>query len=227
MEEAVKHLGLPLLVLHSPQDEIVPIRNAERIFEAARHPKAFVSLDEADHLLTDRQDALYAGRLLAVWAERYLGLEEKGPQEEDLRDNWVKVRTGKTGYQTEIMTKRHRLLADEPLPSGGSDSGPTPYDLLVAALGSCTSMTIRMYADRKKWPIEEVIVRLKHSKIHAEDCQDCETKEGKIDRIEREIEPVGPLTEEQRKRLLEIANKCPVHRTLDSETEIVSKLRSQ
>jgi uncharacterized OsmC-like protein/alpha/beta superfamily hydrolase len=226
MEDAISHLNLPLLVIHSVGDQVVPIRNAERIFNLARHPKGFVSLNKADHLLTDRKDGRYAGKVIAAWAGEFLGLQEEAPTEVDLKDNRVRVRIGKTGYQTEIMANRHRFLADEPIPAGGSDTGPSPYDYLVAALGACTSMTIRMYADRKKWPVEEVVVRLKHSKIHAEDCRDCDTKEGKLDRIELEIEPSGPLTDEQREKLLEIAGKCPVHRTLKSEIDIKSKLRS-
>jgi putative redox protein len=226
MSESIEGLDRGLLVLHSPQDRVVPVQNGEKIFAAARHPKAFISLDGADHLLTDRQDARYAGGVLAAWAGRYLGLPEEAPETVNLTDNWVRARIGKTGFQTEILANRHRLLADEPIPAGGADTGPTPYDYLVAALASCTAMTLRMYADRKEWPLEEVKLRLRQTKIHAEDCRKCETEEGKLDRIELQIEPAGPLTDEQRKRLLEIANRCPVHRTLRSETVIESKLRS-
>jgi putative redox protein len=225
MEESIQQLDPALLVLHSSQDQVVPVRNAEKIFAAAGHPKGFISLDEADHLLTDKKDGRYAGHVLAAWAGRYIGLSEEAPKDVDPADNRVRVSTGKTGFQTEIIANRHRLIADEPVPSGGADSGPTPYDYLVAALGSCTGMTLRMYADQKKWPLDEVTVRLKHSKIHADDCRSCETKEGKIDRIEREIEPIGSLSEEQRKKLLEIADKCPVHRTLHSEIMTESTLK--
>jgi len=149
--------------------------------------------------------------------------KEKPPA--DLKDDWIVVRTGKTGYRTEILASGHSLVADEPASSGGTDMGPDPYDYLVAALGSCTSITIRMYADRKGWPLESIVVRLKHRKIHAEDCEECETKTGKIDLIEREIELTGSLGNEQRRRLLEIADKCPVHRTLHSEVVVRTKLR--
>ena len=135
------------------------------------------------------------------------------------------TRTGRRGYQTEIVAGDHRLLADEPIAVGGSDTGPTPYDYLLAALGACTSMTLRMYADRKDLPLDAVVVRLKHRKIHAEDCQQCETKSGKIDTIDREIEIDGPLDPEQRQKLLEIADRCPVHRTLHSEIIVKSKLK--
>ncbi|HXG30132.1 MAG TPA: OsmC family protein [Thermodesulfobacteriota bacterium] len=153
---------------------------------------------------------------------------EKTREEEsqyDLQDNWVVVRTGKIGYRTDILARGHRLIADEPVSSGGTGMGPDPYDYLVAALGSCTSMTIRMYADRKGWPLESVVVRLRHRKIHAEDCEECETKTGKIDLIEREIDLIGPLDSEQRRRLLEIADRCPVHRTLRSEVVIRTRLK--
>ena len=135
----------------------------------------------------------------------------------------VVVRGDSSGFAQEIETGAHRLTADEPIEVGGKDTGPSPYDLLLAALGSCTSMTISLYARTKKWPLESVTIHLRHSKIHAADCRDCETKIGKIDRIEREIHLTGNLQPDQQKKLLEIADKCPVHRTLQSEIEIVTK----
>ena len=222
MEETIQSLGRALLIFHSPLDQIVGIDNAAQIFEAAKHPKSFVSLDEADHLLTDPSDAEYIGSVLAAWAQKYLDREEVSERSE----GQVVTRTG-ASYQTEIAAGRHSLVSDEPEDVGGDDAGPTPYDLLLSALGACTGMTLRMYADRKDWPLEDVAVHLTHEKIHAADCEHCETNNGKIDRIEREVEVEGDLSEEQRDRLLEIANKCPVHRTLHSEIDVQSRLRGE
>ncbi len=222
----IADLRRALLVLHSPRDLQVGIDNARAIYVAARHPKSFVTLDGADHLLTDPRDALYAGRMIASWVERYLPeVAASEVDEQDLEGHAVLSATGATGFRTELRLGRHRLVADEPESVGGGDEGPTPYDLLNAALGACTSMTLRMYADRKKLPLEGVKVRLRHSKVHAADCAECETKTGKVDRIEREIELLGPLTDDQRSRLLQIADKCPVHRTLHNELTVVSRLR--
>jgi len=226
MEDTISNLGRPLLLFHSPADDIVDIENARKIFETARHPKSFISLDKADHLLSEREDSLYVGSVMAAWAHKYIRLPKEERQQRDPADNRIMVRTGKKGYQTEIRVNEHSLIADEPIAVGGANTGPTPYGLLVAALGACTSMTLRMYADRKKWPVEAIVVRLQHEKIHASDCRQCETeKNGKIDHIEREIELLGELDDEQRNKLLAIANKCPVHRTLESETIIESRLK--
>ncbi len=223
---ALEGLRKALLIFHSPVDNVVGVDHARRLFEMAKHPKSFVSLGMADHLLTDERDARYAGDVLAAWSSRYL----EGVQPEVEADpgigkvGEVVVTGGASGFAQDIVAHRHRLTADEPKEMGGTDTGPTPYDLLLAGLGACTSMTLRLYADHKKLPLEGVRVTLRHAKIHAEDCARCETQKGKIDRIEREIEVMGPLTEEQRLRLLEIADKCPVHRTLESEIEVVSRL---
>ncbi len=225
MQEAIQNLNKALLIFHSPVDSIVGIENAAEIFQLARHPKSFISLDRADHLLSNREDSLYVGSVLAAWARKYLEISPPASVARDLTDNRVMTRTGRRGYQTEIVASGHRLLADEPIAVGGSDTGPTPYDYLLAALGACTSMTLRMVADRKGLALDSIVVRLKHQKIHAEDCQSCETKSGKIDSIEREIELEGPLDREQRQRLLEIADRCPVHRTLRSEIIVNSKLK--
>ena len=227
MEEAIRNLDKALLVMHSPGDRINDMENARKIFESAREPKSFISLDKADHLLSDRRDSVYAGSVLAAWAARYLGEAESESPRSAATDNRVLVRIGKTGYQTEILVRGHRLIADEPIADGGADTGPTPYDYLVSALGACTAMTLRMYADRKKWPVDAVAVRLKHEKIHAADCRECETRNRKIDHIDREIELAGPIDGGQRERLLEIADKCPVHRTLHSEISIASRLRDE
>ncbi len=245
MEDVIRSLGRALLVLHSPQDRVVGVENAARIFECARHPKSYLSLERADHLLSAEADARYAGALIAGWARRYLGgeapvsLPEVEPEpapaqalapdgrvaasEGPAEPGTVVTRTGE-GYRTEVRARGHRLLADEPVSAGGADSGPSPYEYLVTALGACTGMTLRMYADRKGWPLEAVTVRLRHRKIHAEDCRDCSTQTGRVDEIERDIEVVGPVTEEQRARLLEIADRCPVHRSLHSEVHVVSRL---
>jgi putative redox protein len=227
MRGVMANLHKPLLLFHSPVDNVVGIEHARRLFEEAKHPKSFVSLAGADHLLSRERDARYVADVLAAWAEPYLeGVDtvvEKLPEEGKAGE--VMVIGGATGFTQEIIARRHRLIADEPLDvPGGTDTGPTPYDLLLAAIGACTSMTLRMYANLKKLPLEGVRVRLRTSKIHAADCAKCETKIGKLDRIEREIEVLGPLTDEQRLRLLEIADRCPVHRTLTSEIEIVSRL---
>jgi uncharacterized OsmC-like protein/alpha/beta superfamily hydrolase len=225
MEEAIRNLRRPLLIFHSPLDQVVSIDNAAKIFTAARHPKSFISLDKADHLLSNREDSLYVGSVLGAWVSKYLKISEKKYPQLDLSDNRVVARTGKTGFRTEIIANGHSLVADEPISVGGANSGPTPYDLLVSALGACTGMTLRMYADHKKLPLDAVIVRLRHQKIHAEDCQDCEDPKSKIDFIEREIELQGDLDQPAKQKMLEIANRCPVHRTLESRSRIASKLK--
>jgi uncharacterized OsmC-like protein/alpha-beta hydrolase superfamily lysophospholipase len=220
LEARIAGLRKALLVFHSPSDDIVGIENASRIFTAAKHPKSFVSLAGADHLLSRRSDAAYVANVLHAWAERYLDLPEVALDLPE-RAGVVVVRETRGGrLQQEIKVGRHRFLADEPTVAGGLDSGPGPYDLVLAGLGACTSMTLRLYAERKALPLDRVTVRLAHSRIHAADCENCETKEGMLDRIDRVITLSGNLDEDQRKRLLEIADKCPVHRTLTSEIDI-------
>ena len=219
LQECLTNLRKALLIFHSPTDNIVGIENASRIFTTAKHPKSFVSLAGADHLLSQKSDAVYVANVIAAWAERYL--DQPVVPGDTVEIGTVLVReTGGGKFQQEILSGPHRFLADEPVKVGGLDSGPGPYDLLLAGLGACTSMTLRLYADNKKLPLERVSVRLTHNKIHAEDCLHCETKEGKIDRIDRNITLEGAVSAEDRKRLLEIADKCPVHRTLESEIEI-------
>ncbi|HEY6254236.1 MAG TPA: bifunctional alpha/beta hydrolase/OsmC family protein [Xanthobacteraceae bacterium] len=218
----IADLRKALLIFHSPSDEVVGIDNASRIFQAARHPKSFVSLAGADHLLSRRSDAAYVANVIAAWAERYLDMAATAEGEDELEDaGAVTVRETRAGrLQQEITAGGHRLIADEPLAAGGNDSGPNPYELLLAALGACTAMTLRLYAERKALPLDRVTVRLRHGRIHAADCETCETRDGMIDRIERAIRLEGAIDAPQRARLLEIADKCPVHRTLTSEVDI-------
>jgi uncharacterized OsmC-like protein/pimeloyl-ACP methyl ester carboxylesterase len=221
----IANLHKALLVMHAPADDTVGIDNATRIFVAAKHPKSFVSLMGADHLLTQRSDAAYVAEIIAAWVTRYLDPvapeqvadANKAPRNVVVRE----TRNGK--FQQTVTAGPHHLLADEPVSAGGDDTGLGPYDFVLAGLGACTSMTMRMYADRKALPLERVTVTLKHQKIHAEDCAECETKAGMIDQIDRVIAIEGALDAEQRKKLMEIADKCPVHRTLTSEIRILTK----
>lgn len=230
LTEAIGRTGKALLVFHSPADQEVGIEHAREIYEASYHPKSFVSLDQADHRLTNRRDATYVAQVLAAWVSRYLEPEEQTlpdrtlPSSEELPpEGEVWVTEHGPRYAQEIHAGHHLIRSDEPVSVGGADSGPTPYDLLTAALGACTSMTLRMYADLKKIPLERVRVRLRHSKIHARDCAECETRTGKIDHIHRWIEMEGELTREQRQRLIQIADRCPVHRSLEEKVHIRTK----
>ncbi|MDB5618833.1 bifunctional alpha/beta hydrolase/OsmC family protein [Tardiphaga sp.] len=220
----IAKLRRPLLILQSPTDDTVGIDNATRIFLAAKHPKSFVSLDGMDHLLTKQADAIYVADLIAAWVARYLDPVVNAPLTAPTEDprQVVVTETRASKFQQQIVIGPHRLIADEPLASGGADTGPGPYDLLLSALGACTAMTMRLYADRKALPMDRVRVTLKHAKIHAKDCADCETKDGMLDQIERVIAIDGALDAEQRSRLMEIADKCPVHKTLTSEIRIVT-----
>jgi len=223
--ERIARLRRPLLIFHAPKDAIVGIDNAAEIFQAAKHPKSFVSLDDADHLLSRREDAVWVADVLAAWASRYLPAAAAAGEEEPAAEGEVVVaESGEGRFAQTIRAGRHQLRADEPASVGGDDSGPGPYDLLLAGLGACTTMTVRMYASRKKLPLEHVAVRLRHARIHAEDCADCETREGRLDEIRRELSLAGDLDDDQRRRLLEIADKCPVHRTLSGEIKIRTTL---
>ena len=217
----IAELHKALLIFHSPTDDTVGIDNASHIFLAAKHPKSFISLAGADHLLSRRSDDAYVARVIAAWAARYLDMAADDEPADDTPPGVVEVRETRRGkFQQEVVLGAHRFLADEPVKDGGLDSGPGPYDLLLAALGACTSMTVRLYADLKQIPLLRTRVRLRHEKIYAKDCAECETREGKIDHIDRAITFEGELSAEQRAKLLEIADKCPVHRTLKSEVDI-------
>lgn len=222
MQEVVSRLGKALLIMHSPQDSTVGINNAAELYEYARHPKSFISLDGADHLLSKSADSEYVGQVISSWVARYVETEEK----KNLKPTKsVLARIGSTGFTTDIKAGNHTLRADEPLSVGGDDFGPNPYELLLSSLGACTAMTMRMYADRKGWEIEEINVHLSHEKQHSKDCNKCDTKSGYIDKIEKEIEIIADLDEQQLQRLIEIADKCPVHRTLHNEVQVVTKLK--
>jgi putative redox protein len=237
LREQLSQSGRAFLFLHSPGDEIVGIESARRLFNMARHPKSFVSLDGADHLLSRRADARYVADVLSAWAERYLELPDEGAADEGAADEdedddarrappgSVIVEERGTGrFAQRVLTSDHALRADEPRSVGGDDTGPSPYELLLASLGACTAMTLRLYAARKGLALERVSVTLRHEKVHADDCADCETREGKLDLIERSIELRGELSDAERQRLLDIADKCPVHRTLRSEVVVRTRL---
>lgn len=220
--EHIKNLGKALLIMHSPQDRTVEIENAAKIYKAAMHPKSFITLDGADHLLSKKADSLYAGELIATWAKRYIDLPEKS----DLKaEKQVAIRLGSEGFTTEVMVRQHSLTADEPESVGGNDFGPTPYELVAAGLGACTAMTMQMYARRKKWDLKEVTVHLQHYKDYAEDLANMDNDKSKIDHFDRNIIVEGDLTEEQKQRLLNIADKCPVHRTLHSDIKVNTKIQ--
>ncbi|MGB5491346.1 MAG: bifunctional alpha/beta hydrolase/OsmC family protein [Woeseiaceae bacterium] len=223
LRSSVSSLRKALLVMHAPLDNIVEIDNASALFSAAKHPKSFVSLDSADHLLSRDADSRYAGHVLAAWASRYLP-ETTAVDGLEARDGKVVARTQLGSFRTEVQLGAHALIADEPRSVGGTDLGPTPYDLLSAALATCTSMTLKMYADHKKLALTSATVAVEHGKVHAEDCSDCEKADGKIDEFRRSISLEGDLSEAQRQRMLEIADRCPVHRTLHGEIKVRSTL---
>ena len=245
--ERINSLGKALLVMHSPVDQTVGIENAAMIYEAAKHPKSFISLDSADHLLMRREDADYVAEALAAWATRYLGIAAAGhgsamaantaPASGDaavapevaatpaLAAGEVRVtETGLNPFQNRIQADGHVLMADEPAAIGGGDTGPTPYGYLLSGLGACTAMTIRMVANRRKWPLTKVNVTLRHDRVHGEDCEAVDQKVCQLEVLEKRVQLEGDLTPEQRQSLLEIGEKCPVHRTLTGKMEIRSVL---
>ena len=225
--DSVKQLRKPFMILHAPGDDVVGIDNATDLFVAARHPKSFVSLDRADHLLTGRSDADFVVDVISGWSAQYTGVTAQARESEPQENKVVVRESGANGpYQNEILIGGRKFYADEPKSLGGADTGPDPYAWVTGGLGACTSITMRMYANRKKWPVDRITVRLEHEKKHAEDCIDCGPRD-RIDVFTRYIEIEGNLDEEQRERMLEIADKCPVHRTLENgakvETHLVTK----
>ncbi|MEZ5823728.1 MAG: alpha/beta fold hydrolase [Geminicoccaceae bacterium] len=221
LDDILGTLKKALLVMHAPMDEVVGIDNATAIFKAARHPKSFISLGDADHLLSRAEDAGYAAAMIAAWADKHLPVEARSGDNDGLAEGDVRVsEADATGFLQDVMAEGNRTLADEPASVGGLGLGFTPYQLVAAGLGACTSMTLRMYARRKKWPLEHVEVDVNHGKVHVEDCADPDAGCGKVDRFRRSIRILGDLDDEQRARLMEIAYKCPVHRTLEGEIRI-------
>ena len=222
----IQKLGRALLVLHGPLDQTVGIENASEIFGAAKHPKSFISLDKADHLLSKKDDAHYAAEAIAVWASRYISNDDASlAQPRAVEGSVVVAETGTGKFTNFVVTgSGHVLQADEPISVGGDDTGPTPYDLLLAAVGTCKVMTMRMYAARKGYNLARAEVRLTHDKIHAKDCEECETPGGKVDKIEAQISISGELSADERQKIFEIAERCPVHRTITNEIIIRAEL---
>ena len=215
----------PLLICHSPTDKVVGIDNAQKIYRAAAHPKSFVSLDHADHLLSKKEDAEFVASVVASWADRYIGTPDSDDAAKSTDDHasGVTVTERDKVFTQDITAGKHRIVADEPKSVGGADLGMTPYDLLLAALGTCTSMTLRMYAKRKNLNVDTIAVKLEHDRIHSTDCGSCEDQPGKVDQIRRMIRIEGDLTDAQRNRMLEIADMCPVHRSLQNQKQITSE----
>ncbi|MDA0280462.1 MAG: bifunctional alpha/beta hydrolase/OsmC family protein [Proteobacteria bacterium] len=220
----IAKLRRALLILHSPVDATVNIAEAEKIYLQARHPKSFISLDKADHLLSRREDSEYVAACISAWASRFLPQANViKPRESKLSKGHVKVDERNKHFARDVQTDNHVWIADEPVSAGGHDLGPDPYEHLLAALGACTSMTLRMYANRKNLALDDIEVQLNHQRSHAEDCEDCEGKSKFVDVIERNITLKGDLTDAQRKRLMEIADRCPVHLTMENDPKIVTK----
>ncbi len=226
----LRELDRALLVFHSPVDQIVSIDEAAKIYQAARHPKSFISLDQADHLLSRRDDAEYVAETLVAWASRYLGIgghdfERSVGTAPPVADGEVLITELNKQFLRGMYTPHHQLLGDEPQSVGGQDLGPSPYDLLLMALGACTSMTLRMYANHKSLPLDDLELRLRHDRVHADDCVACDSNASKIDRITRTISVAAELNDAQRERLLEIADRCPVHRTIEGMPQIITELK--
>lgn len=223
-EPNIGRLKTALLVMHSPIDNTVSINEAEKIYKEAKHPKSFVSLDHADHLVSNKDDAEYIATTIAAWASRYIGNTTDRKQKPEVAKGHVLVEEKDHKFAQNVFSDSHHWLADEPTSVGGLNTGPDPYEHLLAALGTCTSMTIRMYANRKKWPLKNITVNLFHERSYNKDCQHCDDAPQQIDYLNREITLEGELSQQQQSRLLEIADKCPVHKTLHSHLVVNTKL---
>ena len=215
-----------LLVMHSPIDDRVSIAQAEKIYTQAKHPKSFVSLDTADHLLTNKADAEYAASVIASWSARYLNFSVIIKPSQNVDAGHLRVEEKDHKFTQTIISDSHIWLADEPLKVGGKNLGPDPYEHLLAALGACTSMTMRMYAERKKWPLEDIKIELSHSRTYIQDCENCDNgNKTQLDTLTRKIDLIGPLNDEQKQALLVISEKCPVHKTLHSQLDVITELK--
>lgn len=227
LHDHIARLKKALLIFHSPVDQTVGIDNAEKIFVAAKHPKSFISLDRADHLLTRHEDAVFVADMIASWARRYVELQPSPAAQDHQHDILHVEETGVNKFQQKITFGKHQLLADEPVSYGGGDTGLSPYDLLSAALGACTTMTMRMYATHKGYDVGKLSVSVSHAKVHARDCTDCgEAKSGRIDRFERIISVAGDTDPQIAEKLVRIADRCPVHKTLEHSSVVATRLAS-
>lgn len=217
--------GKSLLVLHSPMDAQVPIKEAEKIYASVKHPKSFISLDKADHFLSHKSDAEYAASIISSWADKYIKAEDKKPAIENIDKASVVVSEKDHNFTLNVVSNDHYWLADQPVAAGGQNLGPDPYQHLLAALGTCTVMTLRMYAKLKKIPLTDISVTLKHHKNYHQDCQNCDQETQYSEMINRHITLVGELSKAQRQKLLSIADKCPVHKTLHHQVKVITTIQ--
>ena len=225
LPEITKNLRKPLLIMHAPFDQIVGIDNAHKLYHDAHHPKSFVSLDDADHLLSNSKDSMYVGNVIGTWVQRYFEQQDNTMLDTKGEQLVAHLNIIEDNFTTSIQTKKHHFIADEPASIGGNDFGPSPYDYLSAGLAACTVMTLKMYAQRKKWDLQEVYAYITYSKKHSDDLiLDLETSPTRIDHLQKRLKFVGNLDEKQKSRLKEIASRCPVHKTLQTEVIIETEL---
>ena len=225
LEDEVKLLRKPLLILHSPQDLIVGIENAASLYHQAMHPKSFISLDGADHLITNKKDAFYVAEVISSWVKRYVEIKKEEKEVKDTEGEQVLVyHETIVPFTNHIYTKTHHIYGDEPAEFGGDDLGLSPYELLNAAIGSCTVLTLKLYAQRKQWDLKEVFVYLSYSRKHAAELKLEIEEMGQLDHISKKIKLIGNLTEEQKNKLKETASKCPVHKTVANKVYFETQL---